>query len=63
VRKRLAVAGYLADDLGVDGVGVTEADDGWGFAGGDGELVAGGAIRLFRGLLSFQLDIWVRPSR
>jgi len=34
VRKRLAVAGYLADDLGVDGVGVAEADDGWGFAGG-----------------------------
>ena len=34
MRKRLAVAGYLADDLGVDGVGVTEADDGWGFAGG-----------------------------
>lgn len=30
------VAGYFADDAGIDGVGVAEADDGGGFAGGIG---------------------------
>ena len=40
VREGGSSAGYFADDAELDGSGVAEADDGWGFAGGAGSLLA-----------------------